>query len=211
MRKLRCVCAAALCGALLVTVRPLNAAEVRSYQVTGPVLELTATTIVVQKGKDRWELARDAARQIATAAAQQLQTLTRTSWLRAVSAAVAVGLVAFVTGGALGLAWGGGSALRTIAAADAAVRWVAAHEGLALGQVRRAVQGDGIWPNARPIRRRVGVQSLPRRWVVEPGTFWVDLAGGGGSGDGRRMTNRCRAGARRAATRRRRRCSCPRG
>lgn len=55
-------------------------------------------------------LARDAARQIATAAVQQLQTLTRTSWLRAVSAAVAVGLVAFVTAAALGLAWGAGSA-----------------------------------------------------------------------------------------------------
>lgn len=36
---------------------------------------------------------------------------------------------AFVTGGALGLAWGSGSATRTIAAADAAVRWVAAEEG----------------------------------------------------------------------------------
>lgn len=74
-------------------------------------------------------LARDAARQIATSAAQQLQTLTRTSWLRAVSAAIAVGLVAFVTGGVLGVAWGGGSTARTVAAADAAVRWVAAQEG----------------------------------------------------------------------------------
>jgi hypothetical protein len=75
------------------------------------------------------ELAGDAARQIAASAAQQLQTLTRTSWLRAVTAVVAVGLVAFVTGGALGLAWGGGSAARTTAAADAAVQWVAAEEG----------------------------------------------------------------------------------
>jgi hypothetical protein len=30
------------------------------YQVTGPVLEVTATMIAVQKGKDRWEVARDA-------------------------------------------------------------------------------------------------------------------------------------------------------
>jgi len=31
----------------------------KTYQVTGPVLELTDTMIVVQKGQDRWELARD--------------------------------------------------------------------------------------------------------------------------------------------------------
>ena len=36
---------------------------------------------------------------------------------------------AFVTGGALGQAWGSGSATRTIAVAVAAVRWVAAEEG----------------------------------------------------------------------------------
>jgi hypothetical protein len=29
-----------------------------SYQVTGPVLELTDTKIVVQKGDEKWELAR---------------------------------------------------------------------------------------------------------------------------------------------------------
>ncbi len=28
------------------------------YQVTGPVLEVTATKIVVQKGKEKWEVAR---------------------------------------------------------------------------------------------------------------------------------------------------------
>ena len=35
------------------------AAAVKTYQVTGPVLEVTDSAIVVQKGKDRWELARD--------------------------------------------------------------------------------------------------------------------------------------------------------
>jgi hypothetical protein len=35
------------------------AAAVTTYQVTGPVLEVTDSKIVVQKGKDRWELARD--------------------------------------------------------------------------------------------------------------------------------------------------------
>jgi len=36
------------------------AAAVTKYQVTGPVLEVRSDAIVVQKGKDRWELARDA-------------------------------------------------------------------------------------------------------------------------------------------------------
>ena len=34
------------------------AAPQASYQVTGPVLELTDTKIVVQKGNEKWELAR---------------------------------------------------------------------------------------------------------------------------------------------------------
>ena len=34
------------------------ATSVWAYQVTGPVLEVTDTKIVVQKGKDKWELAR---------------------------------------------------------------------------------------------------------------------------------------------------------
>jgi hypothetical protein len=36
------------------------AAAPNSYQVTGPIVELTDTTIVVMKGKDKWELARTA-------------------------------------------------------------------------------------------------------------------------------------------------------
>lgn len=36
------------------------AAAPKTYQVTGPVLELTADTIVVQKGHERWEIGRDA-------------------------------------------------------------------------------------------------------------------------------------------------------
>lgn len=31
-----------------------------AYQVTGPVEEVTDTKIVVQKGKEKWEIARDA-------------------------------------------------------------------------------------------------------------------------------------------------------
>jgi hypothetical protein len=33
----------------------------KTYQVTGPVLEVNDKTIVVQKGKEKWELQRDAA------------------------------------------------------------------------------------------------------------------------------------------------------
>jgi len=39
-------------------------AAVKTYQVTGPVLELRADAIVVQKGNDRWEIARDGATKI---------------------------------------------------------------------------------------------------------------------------------------------------
>jgi hypothetical protein len=31
----------------------------KTYQVTGPVLEVNDSMIAVQKGKDRWEIARD--------------------------------------------------------------------------------------------------------------------------------------------------------
>ena len=33
---------------------------VKTYQVTGPILEMNDSMIAVQKGKDRWEIARDA-------------------------------------------------------------------------------------------------------------------------------------------------------
>jgi len=33
----------------------------KTYQVTGPVLELTDTTIVISKGKENWAISRDAA------------------------------------------------------------------------------------------------------------------------------------------------------
>ena len=36
------------------------AAPSRSYQVTGPVLEVSDKMIAVQKGKERWEITRDA-------------------------------------------------------------------------------------------------------------------------------------------------------
>ena len=36
------------------------AEEANTYQVTGPIVELTEAKIVVMKGKDKWELARNA-------------------------------------------------------------------------------------------------------------------------------------------------------
>ena len=41
-----------------------KADSAKSYQVTGPVLEMTDTMIVVQKGKERWEVARNASTKI---------------------------------------------------------------------------------------------------------------------------------------------------
>ena len=42
----------------------LSAATPKTYQVTGPVLEVSDTMITVQKGKDRWEIARDASTKV---------------------------------------------------------------------------------------------------------------------------------------------------
>ena len=46
--------------ATLLLMSPL----VMAYQVTGPVVEVTDSKIVVKKGKDNWELARDAGTKI---------------------------------------------------------------------------------------------------------------------------------------------------
>ena len=48
----------AVLAASLLFAAPVWAAS-KTYQVTGPVLELSADKIVVEKGKARWELARD--------------------------------------------------------------------------------------------------------------------------------------------------------
>ena len=37
-----------------------QAGSSKTYQVTGPVLEVSDTMLAVKKGKDRWEIARDA-------------------------------------------------------------------------------------------------------------------------------------------------------
>jgi len=44
---------------LLFAATAAVAAGPNSYQVTGPVLEVKSDIIVVQKGKEKWEIARD--------------------------------------------------------------------------------------------------------------------------------------------------------
>ena len=43
---------------------PAGAAPAKTYQVTGPVLSVTDDLIVVQKGTDKWEIARDASTKV---------------------------------------------------------------------------------------------------------------------------------------------------
>lgn len=49
------VAAGMVCAAASVMAGPG-----KTYQVTGPILELTDTKIVVEKGKEKWEVARTA-------------------------------------------------------------------------------------------------------------------------------------------------------
>jgi len=51
-------------GLALLSSVPAWAGSVNNYQVTGPVLEVNNDMIAVQKGKDRWELARDASTKV---------------------------------------------------------------------------------------------------------------------------------------------------
>ena len=58
MRNLRNVASGLILAVLLAGAAAAESAD--KYQVTGPVLEVTDTMIAVQKGNDRWEIARDA-------------------------------------------------------------------------------------------------------------------------------------------------------
>ena len=49
----------ALLVVILVMPVLVFAASVKTYQVTGPVLEVTDNMIAVKKGADRWEITRD--------------------------------------------------------------------------------------------------------------------------------------------------------
>lgn len=48
-----------LAGLVLMVAATAMAAAPKSYQVTGPVLEVKDDMIVVEKDKERWEVARD--------------------------------------------------------------------------------------------------------------------------------------------------------
>ena len=55
---------ALLFASVLLTAASLSAAEVKSYQVTGPVLEVSATSVTVQKGAEKWQVARNASTKV---------------------------------------------------------------------------------------------------------------------------------------------------
>ena len=46
-------------AAAVVVPETARAEATKTYQVTGPVLEVTDSTITVQKGKEKWQIARD--------------------------------------------------------------------------------------------------------------------------------------------------------
>lgn len=50
--------------AVLVCSSLAFAAGPKTYQVTGPVLEMKDGIIIVEKGKDKWEIAKDAATKV---------------------------------------------------------------------------------------------------------------------------------------------------
>jgi len=58
MKHSKSIRASIVYGALFLTTIVALAGDLKSYQVTGPVIEVTPTTITVQKGKDNWQLAR---------------------------------------------------------------------------------------------------------------------------------------------------------
>jgi hypothetical protein len=50
--------------AAALTLSSLALGADKTYQVTGPVLEVRPDAVVVQKGSEKWELARDAATKV---------------------------------------------------------------------------------------------------------------------------------------------------
>jgi hypothetical protein len=53
-----------LCLALVLTFAAAGQAAGKTYQVTGPVLEVTDDHITVQKGTEKWEVARDSSTKV---------------------------------------------------------------------------------------------------------------------------------------------------
>jgi len=65
MKKLLMLCVTTLCASL-ANPNAQAAPQAKSYQVTGPVVEVTDSTITVTKGKsdETWQIARDAGTKI---------------------------------------------------------------------------------------------------------------------------------------------------
>jgi len=55
---------ALILGGVLATAVSLPAADAKSYQVTGPVLAIGPTSITVQKGEEKWEIARNSSTKV---------------------------------------------------------------------------------------------------------------------------------------------------
>ena len=53
-----------LAAAIVFAAAAAKPAATNTYQVTGPILDLSDTMIAVQKGNDRWELSRDASTKV---------------------------------------------------------------------------------------------------------------------------------------------------
>ena len=53
-----------VCSAVLLVNTATRAADAKSYQVTGPVLEVTPTVITVQKGNDKMEITRNSSTKV---------------------------------------------------------------------------------------------------------------------------------------------------
>jgi hypothetical protein len=53
-----------IAGVVVISTSLVLAAGPKTYQVTGPVLEIKDDTITVQKGKEKWEIAKDAATKV---------------------------------------------------------------------------------------------------------------------------------------------------
>jgi hypothetical protein len=51
-------------GLVLLSFSLAFAAGPKTYQVTGPILEIKGDVIVVQKGNDKWELSKDASTKV---------------------------------------------------------------------------------------------------------------------------------------------------
>ena len=65
MKILQTIPALLLAGAMFLTIPAIAAPQAKSYQVTGVVLELTDTLIILQKGEEKWQVARNAGTKVA--------------------------------------------------------------------------------------------------------------------------------------------------